>query len=89
MAGVIDWLEYNNRRKEVRTFLLSVNSYGSLRKSVPSWEDMLSAIDDMWAMDIDYVDALTLQLMKRNRVDEIYSNDKDFDRVKWVKRVWQ
>lgn len=86
---VADWLEYNDRRREVKAFLIAVNSYVSLRKSAASWEDMLSALDYMEANDIDYVDALTLRLMKRNGVNEVYSNDRDFDRVEWVKRIWE
>ena len=38
---------------------------------------------------IDFVDALTLQTMKKNKINEIYSNDKDFDRVQWIKRIWE
>ncbi|MBM4401570.1 MAG: type II toxin-antitoxin system VapC family toxin, partial [Crenarchaeota archaeon] len=86
---IVDWLEYNRRRSEVKTFLTAINSYTSLRKDAPSWEDMVSALDYMEADAVGYVDALTLQLMKKNNIDEIYSNDKDFDRVKWIKRIWE
>ena len=85
---VVDWLEYNGRGQEVKAFLIAVNSYVSMRKSVASWEDMLLALDYMEAENVDYVDALTLQMMKKNSVDEIYSNARDFDRVTWVKRIW-
>ena len=88
LQEVVDWLEYNRRRQEIKVFLTAVNSYISLRKTTPSWEDMLSALDHMEAEDIDYVDALTLHTMKKNGLDEIYSNDRDFDRVTWVKRIW-
>jgi len=27
--------------------------------------------------------------MKKNKTNEIYSNDTDFDRVKWIKRIWE
>jgi predicted nucleic acid-binding protein len=88
LQEVVDWLEYNGRRQEVKAFLTAINSYVSMRKAVPLWEDMLSALDYMEAGDVDYVDALTLQMMKKNGLDEIYSNDRDFDRVAWVKRIW-
>jgi predicted nucleic acid-binding protein len=88
LQEVVDWLEYNGRRKEAKVFLTAINSYISLHKATPSWEDMLSALDHMEAGDIDYVDALTLQTMKKNGLVEIYSNDRDFDRVTWVKRIW-
>ena len=88
LQEVVDWLEYNRRKKGIKVFLTAVNSYISLRKTTPSWEDMFSALDHMEAEDVDYVDALTLHTMKKNGLDEIYSNDRDFDRVTWVKRIW-
>lgn len=85
---VVDWLEYSGRRLEIKAFLTAVNSYASLRKATPSWEDTLSALDYMEANNVDYVGALTLHIMKKNSLVEIYSNDKDFDRVAWVRRIW-
>jgi predicted nucleic acid-binding protein len=38
---------------------------------------------------LEFVDALNLQIMKKHGITEIYSNDKDFDRVEWVKRIWE
>ncbi|RLI31355.1 hypothetical protein DRO56_05240 [Candidatus Bathyarchaeota archaeon] len=89
LQEVIDWLEYNGRRREVGDFLKAVNSYLTLRKASPTWEDMLSALDRMEEADLDYVDALTLQIMAREGVEEIYSNDRDFDRVPGVRRIWR
>src|SRR3972149_10404187 len=86
---VVDWLEYNNRKREVRTFLIAVNSYLSLEKMSIEWDDFLVALDDVDEYKIDFVDALALQRMKKNKITEIYSNDKDFDRVDWVKRIWE
>jgi predicted nucleic acid-binding protein len=86
---VVDWLEYNNRKKEVRTFLTAINSYLTLNKLNNTWSDLLTALDNTYEHKIDFVDALTLQTMKKTKINEIYSNDKDFDRVKWVKRIWE
>jgi len=86
---VVDWLEYNNRKREVRNFLIGANSYLSMEKQNATWDDFLLALDDMDGYKIDYVDALTLQRMKKSKISEIYSNDKDFDRVEWVKRIWE
>lgn len=85
----VDWLEYNNREKEVRSFLTAINSYLSLSKLVVEWNNFLPSLKDMYDKQIDFVDALTLQMMKENRISEIYSNDKDFDRIDWVKRIWE
>jgi predicted nucleic acid-binding protein len=86
---VVDWLEYNNRKKEVRSFLTAVNSYLTLNKLPITWGNLLAALDDVDRHKIDFVDALTLQTMKKNKINEIYSNDKDFDRVQWTKRIWE
>jgi len=86
---VVDWLEYNNRKKEVRSFLTAVNSYLTLNKLPIAWYNLLAALDDVDRYKIDFVDALTLQTMEKNKINEIYSNDKDFDRVQWTKRIWK
>lgn len=86
---VVDWLEYNNRKKEVRSFLTAVNSYLTLNKLPIAWNNLLAALDDVDRYNIDFVDALTLQTMETNKINEIYSNDKDFDRVQWTKRIWK
>jgi len=86
---VVDWLEYNNRKREVKSFITAINSYLTMNKINITWDDMLAALDDMEKHDIDFVDALTLQTMKKNNTKEIYSNDKDFDRIKWIKRIWE
>ena len=86
---IVDWLEYNNRRREVETLLTAINSYITMKKAKVSWNEIMEAIGDMKKYDLDLVDALTLQTMKKNDVKEIYTNDKDFDRVKEVKRIWK
>jgi predicted nucleic acid-binding protein len=86
---VIKWLEYNKRKKEIGDFLLFINSYLSMNKLSVEWDSFLQSVEDMDKKQIGFVDSLTLQLMKRNGICEIYSNDKDFDRVDWVKRIWE
>jgi hypothetical protein len=86
---VVDWLEYNNGKKEARSFLTAANSYLTMNKLNTTWNDFLTALDDMDEHNIDFVDALTLQTMKKNKINEIYSNDKDFDRVKSIERIWE
>ncbi|KPV62699.1 MAG: PIN domain protein [Candidatus Bathyarchaeota archaeon BA1] len=86
---VVDWLEYNNRKREVKIFITAINSYLAMHKANIIWDDMIAALGDIEKHDLDFVDALTLQTMKKNKITEIYSNDTDFDRVNWVKRVWE
>jgi len=86
---VVDWLEYNNRKREVKNFITAINSYLAMSIINTAWDDMLAALDYMEKHDIDFVDALTLQTMRKNNAEEIYSNDTDFDRIDWVKRIWE
>jgi len=84
---VVDWLEYNNRKSEVKTFIRAANSYLTLWKVSNEWKDFLEATKDVDKYDIDFVDALALQIMKREKTSEIYSNDLDFDRVEGIRRI--
>jgi len=86
---VVDWLEYNNRKREVKIFVTAINSYLTMRKATIMRDDMIAALGDAEKHNLDFVDALTLQTMRKNKITEIYSNDTDFDRVNWVKRVWE
>lgn len=86
---VIKWLEYSNKRKEVGSFLIAINSYLSMKKIATTWDNFLPSIEDTNKKQIGFMDSLTLQIMKAHKIDEIYSNDKDFDRIDWVKRIWE
>ena len=86
---VIKWLEYNNRKKEVASFLLAINSYISMNKITTEWHNFIPSIEDMNKKQIGFIDSLTLQIMKEYKITEIYSNDKDFDRIDCVKRIWE
>jgi predicted nucleic acid-binding protein len=86
---VIDFLEYNKRQKEIRPFLTVINSYLKMEKLAENWNDFFPAIDDKDSYGFSFVDGLTLQIMQKHKITEIYSCDKDFDRVKGIKRVWE
>jgi hypothetical protein len=86
---VIKWLEYNHRKKGIGSFLIAINSYLSMNKITATWDNFLPVLEGMDKKQISFVDSLTLQIMKQNKISEIYSNDKDFDRIDWVKRIWE
>lgn len=86
---VIKWLEYNNEKEAIGNFVIAINSYLSMKKIPATWDYFVSAIEDMNKKQIGFVDSLTLQIMKTNGIAEIYSNDKDFDKIEWVKRIWE
>ena len=35
----------------------------------------------------DFIDAFNAFMLKRDEINEIYSYDKHFDRVDWIKRI--
>ncbi len=86
---VIKWLEYNHRKKEIGNFLIAINSYISINKISIAWENFLPSLENMNKKQISFVDSLTLQIMSAYKINEIYSSDKDFDRIDWVKRIWE
>jgi predicted nucleic acid-binding protein len=89
LQEVVDWLEYNGRKREVSLFVNAVNSYVSMRKVGNRWKDFPKAVSEAEDKALDIVDALTVQMMRREKIQEIYSNDKDFDRVDGIKRVFE
>jgi predicted nucleic acid-binding protein len=86
---VVDWLEYNGRKKEVGIFLAAVNSYAKMKKVGNRWRDYPRASAEAEKTGIDFVDALTLAVMRREKLAEVYSNDRDFDRVAGIRRVFE
>ena len=86
---VVDWLEYNGRKKEAGVFLAAVNSYTKMKKVSNRWRDFPRASAEAEKEGVDFVDALTLAVMRREKVAEVYSNDKDFDRIAGIKRVFE
>ncbi len=86
---VVDWLEYNDRKKGAGVFLAAVNSYNKMKKVSNRWRDYPRASAEAEKMSMDFVDALTLAVMRREKIAEVYSNDKDFDRIAGIKRVFE
>ena len=89
LQEVVDWLEYNVRKKEVGVFLAAVNSYTRMRKVGSRWRDFPKASVEAQQKAIDFVDALTLYIMRREGITDVYSNDKDFDRIGGIKRIFE
>ena len=52
-------------------------------------EDFTKAFDLMKECNLDYEDSIHLATARRTNATEIVSNDKDFDKVKWIKRLWE
>ena len=53
----------------------------------PNQEIIISALSLYVEKNIDYIDAYNAFLLKKHEVFEIYSYDKHFDRIDWLKRI--
>ncbi len=89
-AEVCAWLEYHKRKTEVETFLKAIESYPTLRKSETTYGDEQRAQELEHAHPrLEFFDRVYLAQMERLKITEIYSNDRAFDRVKGIKRIFQ
>lgn len=89
LQEVVDWLEHNGKKREVAVFLAAVNSYTRMRKVGNVWKDFPKALAEAGKEAIDFVDALTLAIMRREGIVEVYSKDSDFDRIAGIRRVFE
>lgn len=53
----------------------------------PNMENIINALSLYVERNIDYIDAFNSFLLITHRINELYSYDKDFDRVEWLKRI--
>jgi predicted nucleic acid-binding protein len=89
IAEVCAWLEHYKRKKDVETFLRAVESYPTLRKSETTYGDEQRAQELERAYPrLEFFDRVYLAQMERLKLTEIYSNDKAFDRVKGIERIF-
>ncbi|RLI41895.1 hypothetical protein DRO59_05705 [Candidatus Bathyarchaeota archaeon] len=84
---VIIMENYGKKWSEIRTFLSSLLGYKGLRVHFSSLLDRIMATNHMKNYDLDFDDALALQAMKENKIENIISYDKDFDKIPFVKRI--
>jgi predicted nucleic acid-binding protein len=90
IAEVVAWLEYQGKKPEVDTFLNAVESYPTLQKSETTYGDELRAGEMKRSYPrLEFFDRVYLAQMERLKVKEIYSNDRGFDRVRGVKRIFE
>lgn len=90
IAEVVAWLEYQGKKPEVDTFLKAVESYPTLQKSETTYGDELRAGEMKRPYPrLEFFDRVYLAQMERLKVKEIYSNDRGFDRVRGVKRIFE
>jgi predicted nucleic acid-binding protein len=76
---------YNLEYGEIRARLYPLLSLKGLR--LPDRQTILRALDLYVAYRVDFEDALVVAHMERQKINEVYSYDRAFDRVSEVKRL--
>ena len=89
IAEVSAWLEYHKMKDKIATFFEALESYPSLTKIETTYDDMLKAGKLADRYRLEFFDGVYLSQMLKIGVTEIYSNDRGFDRVPEVKRVFE
>jgi predicted nucleic acid-binding protein len=89
IAEVVSYLKWKKVATSIPRFLDFLQSLPSLTKAETSFGDFVEAkkrSDDKWNLFDDIVIA---HQMRRLGIEEIYSNDSDFDRIEQIKRVFE
>jgi predicted nucleic acid-binding protein len=90
IAETSAWLEYRKRKADVGIFLDAVESYSSLRKCETTYADELRAKELQRSYPrLEFFDRVYVAQMERLKLTEIYSNDRAFDAVKGIKRIFK
>ena len=78
---------YKKSPKIIRVFLSSLLAYKGLEIYTLSLFDKIAATKHMDELKLDYDDACQLQAMQVLKLKKIVSFDRDFDKVKQIKRI--
>lgn len=76
---------YRKSKDETRTLVMSILNMKGL--DVPERDVFLEALDLFCDVNISFGDAYTAVQMRERGIVEIYSRDREFARVSWLKRV--
>jgi predicted nucleic acid-binding protein len=91
MIQVCSYLKWKKREDVIPVFLNLLGKLSTLKKLETTVSDFREAAaiktqyNMPWTMWDDVV--ITAQ-MKRQNIEEIYSNDEDFNEIPWVKRIF-
>jgi predicted nucleic acid-binding protein len=87
IAEIIWVLEsyYELKKADIRESVEKILNTRNL--DCPNSEIIISALSIYVEKNIDFIDAFNAFILKRDEINEIYSYDKHFDRVDWIKRI--
>lgn len=92
IAQVCSYLKWKKRQDVIPIFLTFLKGLTSLQKIETSMLDFEEARSLQKQQNLPWSawdDIVIAAQMKRINVKEIYSNDKDFDKIPWVKRIFK
>ncbi|MHA1840317.1 MAG: type II toxin-antitoxin system VapC family toxin [Candidatus Ranarchaeia archaeon] len=84
---VILMAHYKKPPRMIRVFLSSLLAYKGLEIYTLSLFDRIAATKHMEELGLDYDDACQLQAMHVLKLKNIVSFDRDFDKIKQIKRI--
>jgi len=87
IAEIIWVLEsyYELKKADIRESVEKILNTRNL--DCPNREIIISALSIYVEKNIDFIDAFNAFMLKRDEINEIYSYDKHFDRIDWIKRI--
>ena len=89
VAEVCAWLEYHGMRDKIDAFFKALESYPTLKKCETTYEDEVKAKElKSQYSHLEFFDRVYLAQMLRLKLTEIYSNDRGFDKVTGIKRIF-
>jgi predicted nucleic acid-binding protein len=90
IAEVCAWLEYHGMSAKIEFIFKAIRSYPTLIVCETTYEDEAIA-EELKSRypKLEFFDRVYLAQMYRLEIAEIYSNDKGFDRVENIRRVFQ
>jgi len=89
LGQVIAHLARRGKGEAIKLFIDYVRETGMIVIET-TFLDFVEAVTEMDELDLDYKiwnDLIISCQMKRTGVQEIYTNDKDFEKIKWIKPI--
>lgn len=76
---------YKLPREKTRALLLSILNLKGLK--LADKDVFISALDDYCDLGIPFADAFNASYMRARQIEEIYTYDRDYDKLEGIKRV--
>jgi len=91
IAQVCSYLKWKRREKIIPLFLTFLKGLTSLHKIETTILDFEEARNIQAKLNLSWTmwdDIVIAAQMKRLNIREIYSNDKDFEKISWIKKIF-